>query len=38
MLLAFSQEGNGLGVGILLMLEKWLLVPPERVSVNKSIL
>ena len=26
MFLAFSREGNGLGVSVLLMLVKWLLV------------
>jgi hypothetical protein len=38
MLLAFSQEGNGLGVGVLLMPEKWLHVPLEEVYVSRYIL
>jgi hypothetical protein len=38
MLLAFSREGNGLGVGVLLMLGKWLPVPLEGFYVNRSIL
>jgi hypothetical protein len=38
MLLAFSQEGNDLGVGVLLMPEKWLHVPSEGVYVSRSVL
>ena len=38
MLIAFSREGNGLGVGVLLILEKWFPVPPEGVCVSKSAL
>jgi hypothetical protein len=38
MLLAFNREGNGLGVGVLLMPGKWLSVPPEGVCVSRSIM
>jgi hypothetical protein len=34
----FQSRGNGLDVDILLMFGKWLLVPPEEVCINKSIL
>ena len=29
MLLAFSRKRNGLGVGVLLMPEKWLFMPSK---------
>jgi hypothetical protein len=38
MLLTFSREGNGLGVGVLLMPRKWLHVPPKRVCISRSVL
>jgi hypothetical protein len=38
MILAFSREGNGLGVGVLLMPRKWLPMPPKRVCVSRSVL
>jgi hypothetical protein len=30
MLMAFSRQGNGLGVGVLLMPGKWLPMPPGK--------
>jgi hypothetical protein len=38
MLLAFSREGNGLCVDVLLMPGKWLPMPPEGVCVSRSVL
>jgi hypothetical protein len=38
MLLTFSREGNGLGVGVLFMRGKWLLVPSEGICVSRSVL
>jgi hypothetical protein len=38
MLLVFSREGNSLGVGVLLIPEKWLSVPSEGVCVSRSVL
>jgi hypothetical protein len=38
MLMAFSREGNSLGVGILLMPRKWLLVPLEGVCISRFVL
>jgi hypothetical protein len=37
MLIAFSREGNGLGVGVLLMPERWLPMPLEGVCVSYFI-
>jgi hypothetical protein len=34
MLLTFSQEGNGMGVSVLLMFGKWLSMPPESRGVK----
>jgi hypothetical protein len=38
MLLTFSRKGNGLGVSVLLIPEKWLPMPSEGVCVSKYIL
>jgi hypothetical protein len=38
MFLAFSQEGDSLGVDVLLMPGKWLPMPPEGVYISKSVL
>jgi hypothetical protein len=38
MLLAFSREGSDLGMGVLLMPEKWLPVPSKGVCVSISII
>jgi hypothetical protein len=38
MFLTFSREGNGLGVGVLFMREKWLPVPSKGIYVNRSVL
>jgi hypothetical protein len=38
MFLAFNQEGNSLGVVVLLMPGKWLPMSSEGVYISKSIL
>jgi hypothetical protein len=38
MFMAFSQEGNGFGVSVLLISRKWLPVPLKGVCVNRFVL
>jgi myo-inositol-hexaphosphate 3-phosphohydrolase len=38
MLIAFSREGNNLGVGVLLIPRKWLFVPSEGVCVSRFVI